>query len=161
MAIRRLKVTLRLTKPLLAVVAKAKGAGALPGKTTVFGMVERGGDVMTRIVENVKAATLEPHILANVKKGSTVSTDELKSYANLARHGFKHCAVSHAREEWSRDGFHTNTIEGFWSILKRSIKGTHVHVSRRHLSKYLGEFEFRWNLRHDPAAMFPYLLKRL
>jgi transposase-like protein len=109
----------------------------------------------------VKCATLEPHILANVKKGSTVSTDELKSYAKLARYGFKHGAVNHAGEEWVRGSHHTNSIEGFWSILKRSIRGTHVHVSRRHLPKYLAEFEFRWNLRHDPAAMFPYLLKRL
>jgi transposase len=58
-----------------------------PGKTVVFGMLERQGDVLTRIVENVRRATLEPHILANVTKGSTVSTDELKSYAKLARHG--------------------------------------------------------------------------
>jgi transposase len=63
-----------------------RGRGA-PGKTVVFGMLERQGDVLTRIVENVRRATLEPHILANVTKGSTVSTDELKSYAKLARHG--------------------------------------------------------------------------
>ena len=56
---------------------------------------------------------------------------------------------------------HTNGLENFWSLLKRSIKGTHVHVSRRHLAKYLVEFEFRWNQRHDPASMFPLLLKRL
>ena len=60
-----------------------------------------------------------------------------------------------------RDGHHTNSIEGFWSLLKRSINGTHVHVSRNHLAKYLVEFEFRWNLRHDPAAMFPRLLRCL
>jgi transposase-like protein/predicted RNA-binding Zn-ribbon protein involved in translation (DUF1610 family) len=137
-----------------------RGRGAA-GKTVVFGMVERGGDVMTRIVEDVKRATLEPHIAENVKKGSTVSTEELRSYAKIARLGFKHGAVNHARDEWVSGSHHTNSIEGFWSILKRSIRGTHVHVSRRHLAKYLCEFEFRWNLRHDPAAMFPYLLKRL
>src|SRR5580692_1179698 len=76
-----------------------RGRGA-PGKTVVFGMLERQGDVMTRIVENVRRATLEPHILANVKKGSTVSTDELKSYAKLARHGYVHGAVNHGAEEW-------------------------------------------------------------
>jgi transposase-like protein len=137
-----------------------RGRGA-PGKTVVFGMLERQGDVMTRIVENVRRATLEPHILANVKKGSTVSTDELKSYAKLARHGYKHGAVNHAREEWVSGIHHVQGIEGFWSILKRSIRGTHVHVSRRHLAKYLAEFEFRWNLRDVPEAMFPLLLKRL
>ncbi len=137
-----------------------RGRGA-PGKTVVFGMLERQGNVMTRIVENVRRATLEPHILANVKKGSTVSTDELKSYAKLARHGYEHGAVNHAAEEWVKGIHHTQGIEGFWSILKRSIRGTHVHVSRRHLAKYLVEFEFRWNLRDDPASMFPLLLKRL
>jgi len=137
-----------------------RGRGA-PGKTVVFGMLERQGDVMTRIVENVRRATLEPHILANVKKGSTVSTDELKSYAKLARHGYAHGAVNHGAEEWVKGIHHTQGIEGFWSILKRSIRGTHVHVSRKHLAKYLAEFEFRWNLRDDPASMFPFLLKRL
>jgi transposase-like protein/predicted RNA-binding Zn-ribbon protein involved in translation (DUF1610 family) len=137
-----------------------RGRGA-PGKTVVFGMLERHGDVMTRIVENVRRATLEPHIVANVRKGSTVSTDELKSYAKLARLGYEHGAVNHAKEEWVHGEHHTNNIEGFWSLLKRSIKGTHVHVSKRHLAKYLAEFEFRWNLRADPNAMFPLLLKRL
>jgi len=137
-----------------------RGRGA-PGKTTVFGMLEREGDVMTRVVANVRRATLEPHILANVAKGSTVSTDELKSYAKLARHGYEHGAVNHAKEEWVNGIHHVQGIEGFWSILKRSIRGTHVHVSRRHLAKYLVEFEFRWNLRDDPTSMFPLLLKRL
>ena len=108
---------------------------------------------------NVRRATLEPHILANVKKGSTVSTDELKSYAKLARLGYDHGAVNHAKDEWVRGMHHTNNLEGFWSLLKRSIKGTHVHVSKRHLAKYLAEF--RWNLRDDQNAMFPLLLKRL
>ena len=137
-----------------------RGRGA-PGKTVVFGMLEREGDVMTKIVENVRRATLEPHILANVKKGSTVSTDELKSYAKLARRGYTHGTVNHGAEEWVNGIHHTQSIEGFWSIVKRSIRGTHVHVSHRHLAKYLAEFEFRWNLRDDPASMFPLLLKRL
>lgn len=137
-----------------------RGRGA-PGKTVVFGMLERQGGIMTKIVENVRRATLEPHILANVKKGSTVSTDELKSYAKLARHGYEHGSVNHAAEEWVKGIHHTQGIEGFWSIVKRSVHGTHVHVSRKHLAKYLAEFEFRWNLRDDPASMFPLLLKRL
>jgi transposase-like protein len=137
-----------------------RGRGAA-GKTTVFGMLERGGDVVTRVVENVRRATLEPHILANVKKGSTVSTDELKSYAKLARHGYEHGAVNHSADEWVRGPRHVQGLEGFWSLIKRSIKGTHVHVSRRHLAKYLAEFEFRWNFRHDPAGMFPLLLRAL
>ncbi len=137
-----------------------RGRGA-SGKTVVFGMLERKGDVITRVVENVRRATLEPHIVANVRSGSTVSTDEWWGYAKLARFGYKHGAVNHAKEEWVNGIHHTQGIEGFWSILKRSIKGTHIHVSKRHLPKYLAEFEFRWNLRSDPNAMFPLLLKRL
>lgn len=95
-----------------------RGRGA-PGKTVVFGMLERDGDVMTRIVDNVRRATLEPHIVANVRKGSTVSTDELKSYAKLTRLGYEHGAVNHAKEEWVHGEHHTNSIEGFWSLLKR------------------------------------------
>jgi transposase len=135
-----------------------RGRGA-PGKTVVFGMVERQGDVITRVVENVRRSTLEPHIVDNVRKGSTVSTDELQSYAKLARLGYEHVAVNHSQEIWVRGKHHTNTLEGFWSLVKRSIRGTHVHVSRKHLSKYLGEFEFRWNCRHAPERMLPRLLQ--
>jgi transposase len=135
-----------------------RGRGS-PGKTVVFGMLERQGDVMTRIVENVKRVTLEAHIVEHVRKGSTVSTDELKSYAKLSRLGYRHGAVNHEANEWAWRGHHTNSIEGFWSLLKRSIHGTHVHVSRKHLVKYLGEFEFRWNSRYAPEMMFSRLLR--
>lgn len=134
-----------------------RGRGA-PGKTVVFGMVEREGDVITRVVPNVRRVTLEPHIVENVRKGATVSTDELKSYAKLSRLGYEHGAVNHAQEEWKHGKHHTQTIKGFWSLVKRSVRGTHVHVSHKHLTKYLGEFEFRWNSRHAPEMMLPRLL---
>jgi len=131
------------------------------GKTVVLGMAQRGGDIITRIVPDVKRTTLERHIIYKVDRNSTISTDELNSYKRLSMYGYRHESVNHVQGEWVRGEHHTNTIEGFWSLLKRSISGTHVHVSARHLSKYLGEFEFRWNLRHDPARMFPHLLRRL
>lgn len=134
-----------------------RGRGA-PGKTIVFGMLERDGDVMTRVVRNVRRKTLEPHILENIGAGSQISSDELKSYAALARHGYAHGTVNHSAEEWVNGDTHVNSIEGFWSQLKRSIRGTHVHVSQKHMSKYLGEFEFRYNLRKSPELMFEHLL---
>ncbi len=134
-----------------------RGRGA-PGKTVVFGMVERGGDVMTRVVPNVRRATLERHIVENIEVGATVSTDELSSYAKIARFGYDHGTVNHSADQWVDGIHHTNSIEGFWSQIKRSIRGTHIHVSRKHLSKYLGEFEFRYNLRHAPETMFARLL---
>ena len=134
-----------------------RGRGA-PGKTVVFGMLERGGEVITRVVADVKRATLERHIVENVRAGATISTDELVSYAKLDARGYEHGAVNHSAEQWVDGIYHTNTVEGFWSILKRSIRGTHVHVSAKHLPKYLAEFEYRWNLRKSPAMILPKLL---
>ena len=93
-----------------------------------------------------------------IKAGSTISSDELGSYRALAKHGYRHGTVNHSAEEWVRGDTHVNSIEGFWSQLKRSIRGTHVHVSAKHLPKYLGEFEYRYNMRHNPEAMFSRLL---
>ena len=134
-----------------------RGRGA-PGKTVVFGMLERGGDVMTRVVRDIRRRTLEAHILDKIKHGSTISSDELGSYRALTRHGYRHDTVNHSADEWVRGDTHVNSIEGFWSQLKRSIRGTHVHVSAKHLPKYLGEFEFRYNMRKHPEIMFARLL---
>lgn len=134
-----------------------RGRGA-PGKTIVMGMLERAGDVVTRVVPNVRRATLEAHIFENVHKGTTISTDELKSYGRLARRGYSHGTVNHSAEQWVDGIHHTNGLEGFWSQVKRSIRGTHVHVSGKHLAKYLGEFEFRYNMRKTPCLMFDRLL---
>ncbi len=134
-----------------------RGRGA-PGKTVVFGMLERAGDVMTRVVPNVRRTTLEPHIIENVETDSKISSDELRSYGRLSRLGYDHRSVNHSADEWVRGDTHVNSIEGFWSQLKRSIRGTHVHVSGKHLPKYLGEFEYRYNMRKHPEVMFARLL---
>jgi len=134
------------------------GGRSADGKTTVFGMLERGGDVMTKVVPDASVRTLVGHICRNVEEGSTISTDEWPSYKGLRKAGYAHGAVNHGREEWVAGKHHTNSIEGFWSQLKRSINGTHVHVSGKHLAKYLGEFEFRYNMRHSPQMMFARLL---
>jgi transposase-like protein len=134
-----------------------RGLGA-KGKTIVMGMIERKGDVMTRVVDDVKRDSLIPVIEDNIEKGSTISTDELTSYKTLKHLGFKHGVVSHSTGQYVRGKYHTNSIEGFWSMLKRSIKGTHIHVSAKHLKKYLVEFEFRYNMRSTPSLMFARLL---
>lgn len=133
-----------------------RGRGA-PGKTIVMGMLERDGDVITRVVPNVQRKTLEAHIFEKVRAGADVSTDELKSYNRLAAR-YVHGRVNHAKDQWVNGKAHVNSIEGFWSRLKNSIRGTHVHVSRKHLPKYLVEFEYRFNNRHQPQAMFEKLL---
>ena len=128
-------------------------------KMVVFGMLERGGDVMTRVVPDVSRASLLPHIQRNIEKGSTISTDQWLVYDKLPELGYEHGAVDHSREEWVRGPHHTNSLEGFWSMLKRSIRGTHVHVSRKYLANYCREFEFRYNLRHSPQMMFQRLVE--
>ena len=141
---------------------KERSKGGRPGpasnKTAVFGMVERGGDVMTRIVPNASKASLIPIIKDKVSGGSTISTDDWISYRHLPKHGYPHGVVKHQHDQWVNGIHHTNTIEGFWSRLKTSIKGTHVHVSKKHLPKYLGEFEYRYNMRNFPQIMFNRLL---
>jgi transposase len=134
-----------------------RGRGA-DGKTIVMGMLERGGDVMTKIVPNVRKNTLQPIIIENVIQDSSISTDELLSYKNLAVYGYDHGTVNHGAGEYVREARHVNSIEGFWSQLKRAIRGTHVHVSPKHLDKYLAEFEYRYNMRKNPEFMFFRLL---
>ena len=136
-----------------------KGALRNTNKTVVFGMLERGGDLMTKVVPNAKSKTLIPLIEKNVEKGSTISSDDWRSYRKLPDHGYKHGYVMHGIHQWKKGIHHTNSIEGFWSQLKRSIKGTHIHVSKQHMAKYLGEFEYRYNMRANPALMFDHLLK--
>lgn len=143
--------------------------GKLPGsgkgnyranKTVVLGMIERGGKIVTKIVPDVKKTTLFPAIVDKVEEGSTIYTDQLNGYRALPTIGmnYRHNSVNHNRDEWARGECHVQTIEGFWAQLKRGINGTHIHVSRQHLSKYLGEFEFRHNRRHRPSTMLDELL---
>ncbi|QSB43434.1 IS1595 family transposase [Tsuneonella flava] len=92
-------------------------------------------------------------------EGSTVNTDHLHSYAKLGEEGYRHDRVNHNVGRYVSDtGAHVQTIEGFWSQLKRSINGTHIHVSGKHLWKYAKEAEYRFNRRNRPEAMLPELL---
>jgi len=131
----------------------------MANKTVVFGMLQRKGDVMTRVLPGRYQAELERHIREHVVRGSKISTDEHGGYYYLDRMGYDHKSVNHSLKQYVDGETHTNSIEGFWSMLKRSIRGTHVHVSAKHLAKYLGEFEFRYNLRHAPWLMFDRLVE--
>ncbi len=133
------------------------GRGA-KGKTVVMGILERGGEVFTKVVPTAGRKSLIPPIIERLRPGTRISTDEWGAYRILKQLGYDHETVNHSADEWVRGATHVNSIEGFWSQLKRSIRGTHVHVSRKHLPKYLGEFEFRYNMRKSPALMFPRLL---
>jgi predicted RNA-binding Zn-ribbon protein involved in translation (DUF1610 family)/transposase-like protein len=123
-------------------------------KMIVMGMVERGGRILAGPVADTTQNTLEPIVLRNVHPESLVATDEAGAYNDL-RHSFRqHGRVQHSAEEWVRGSFHTNTIEGHWSQFKRAVRGTHVHVSAKHLWKYVSEFSYRRNMRYSHEAMF-------
>ena len=135
----------------------SRGRGA-KGKTVVFGMMQRGGDVMTKVVPNAKTRSLRPHIIENVEQGSTVHSDEWFAYRNLDKQGYKHKTVNHGAGEYARGDTHVNSIEGYWAHLKKSINSTHIHVSKKHMEKYVKEFEYRFNSRKNPEQMFPELI---
>ena len=129
-------------------------------KAIVLGMTERGGETLTRVIHNRFAETILPHVVKWVRAGARVSTDEFSSYRPLVeRFGYRHETVNHDAKEYVRGDVHTNTIEAFWAHVKRSISGTYIAVSKKHLQKYLWEFEFRQNLRHVPYLMFEVLMQ--
>ncbi len=133
------------------------GRGA-KGKTVVMGILERDGEVFTKVVPTAGRKSLIPPIIERLMAGTRISTDEWGAYRILKQLGYDHETVNHSADEWVRGATHVNSIEGFWSQLKRSIRGTHVHVSAKHLPKYLGEFEYRYNMRKHPEVMFARLL---
>lgn len=140
-----------------------RGRGA-PGKTIVFGMKERGGKMTAKVIPNVRQDTLRGEVLRNVEPGSIVSTDELVSYGLLEGDGYQHGTVQHGEKDWSyydyRHGatHHTNHVESFWTLFKRSIRSTHIHVSPKYMNRYLAEFTFRSNHREMQNAMFDLLI---
>jgi transposase len=138
-----------------------RGRGA-EGKTIVFGTLQRKGKVQTAIVPNVKAVTLLPHFEDHVAKGTKLITDELKSYKKIAKiMDVEHKTVEHGAHQYAKpDGTHTNSIEGFWSQLKRSIHGTYHVVSPKYLSSYVSEFSWRYNNRLSEVSMFDLLICR-
>lgn len=136
-----------------------KGGQGGKGKTVVFGMLERGGDIVVQVVANRRSGTLLPAIRANVRRHTEIHTDELVAYGGLGTMGYWHKTVNHAREQYvSPTGTTVNAIEGFWRHLKSSIAGTHISVSPKYLNRYAKEFEYRFNRRNAAASMLPELL---
>ena len=121
-------------------------------KTPVFGMAERGGVIEAQAVTRVNRQTLQAILNERVDSNSTVMTDEWRAYDKLGRRFKSHQHVNHNRLEYARGNVHTNTIESFWSMLKRGIYGIYHHVSPKHLDKYVDEFEFRCNSKHIADA---------
>ncbi len=135
-----------------------KGATGGKGKAVVFGILERNGSVQTYAIPDRKSKTIKPIIKDKIVKNAFISSDEYHVYKDLSKLGYNHGTVCHENGEYVKGQIHTNSIEGYWSRLKNSIRGTHVHVSKKYLPNYLGEFEYRYNMRKSPAWMFERLL---
>lgn len=116
------------------------------GKETVFSLVEREGHVRSVHTPSVTAATLRPILVAQLDHNTKLMTDDAGQYRHMHR-DFDHEVVNHSAGEYVRGEAHTNTVEGYFSILKRGITGTYHHVSQQHLKRYLAEFDFRYNNR--------------
>ncbi len=124
-----------------------------------MGMVERQGRVVARAIPDTKGKTLIPLVNEHVMPRSIVYTDEWKPYRALGRLGYFHDRIHHASKVYVSGDVHTNTIEGFWSLVKRGIGGVYHVVSAKHLQGYLNEYAWRYNNR-DGRAQFETLLLR-
>ena len=131
------------------------GKGRRPNpKTPVLGMVEPGGRVSAYVVPDKSALALYPVIRKQIEVGSEVFTDEHPAYIALDKSGFVHNSIRHNEGVYVSGNVHTQTIENFWSLVKRGISGVYHAVSAKHLQGYLNEYVWRYNHRDDDAAMF-------
>ena len=122
-------------------------------KTPVFGMIERGGKLVAKKVKNTQGNTLSPIIRQIVKPGSRIFTDEFIGYHSLYDSEYTHAIVHHNAKEFVVGDAYTNSIEGFWGQLKRSIFGIYHFVSAKYLQRYVDEAVFRYNTREDKESV--------
>jgi transposase-like protein len=140
--------------------AKVTGTGH-KDKTPVLGFLQRDGEVRTRVISSTKRKTLFPEIEKHIEEGSAVYTDALHSYEGLARK-YGHQVIDHAIA-YVNGRVHTNGLENFWSLLKRTIRGTYVSVEPFHLDRYLDEQVFRYNnrLEKNDGQRFAEVMSRI
>lgn len=116
-------------------------------KTPVVGMMERKGKLIAKVVTAVNQATLQPLAIENISKDATIVTDNFWGYRGLDNHFNAHEIINHTYKEYVRGSVHTNSIEGFWGLFKRSIYGIYHFASPKHLQRYVDECAYRFNNR--------------
>ncbi|MEO7859267.1 MAG: IS1595 family transposase [Nitrospirales bacterium] len=131
---------------------KTRGTGRLDNKIPVFALVERDGRVRSFTMPLVTSVNLKRAIDEHVDKSATLMTDEFTGYKKIGKEFVEHHTVNHSKKEYVRGTATTNTVEGYFSLLKRGLNGTYHHVSQRHLHRYLDEFNFRYNARKEDDA---------
>jgi transposase len=133
----------------------------MENKTPVLGIVQRRGKVHATKIPGVSRDTILPVVQERVLPASMVYTDEHQTYGPLPSMGYGHRRIHHASKVYVVGDVHTNTIEGFWSLLKRGISGVYHSVSDKYLQHYLDEYSFRYNHRDDVQPMFQTFLRRV
>ena len=113
---------------------------------------------MTKVVANRKHESILPVIAQHVEANSTIYSDYHPVYEAVKQMGHSHNRVNHSQGEYAKGAVHINTVENFWLHLKQGIRGTHIHVSAKHLETYAAEFAYRFNRRKAPWSMLPELL---
>jgi len=128
-----------------------------------MGMVERGGRIVVRKVRDVGSKTMLQNVQQYVLPATTIYTDELRSYDGIGhmKNQYNHRRINHSEGVYVTGDVHTNTIEGFWSLIKRGIGGTHHMVSEKFLQEYLNEYAFRYNRRNVARPMFKQILEQV
>jgi transposase len=137
-----------------------RGRGA-EGKTPVVGAVQRKSKVVAKAVPHVKRSILVPFMTKQISNNATLYTDEFPAYDHMARLGSKHLRIEHSAKVFAIGNIHTNSIEGFWSLIKRGISGVYHAISPKYLQSYLDEYTFRYNHRKDEKAMFKTILNQV
>ncbi|MDE2872970.1 MAG: IS1595 family transposase [Gemmatimonadota bacterium] len=131
--------------------AKGKGRGYTGNKHWVAGAVERGGRVRIERIPDIRKGTIHDFVRRTVAdEAEAIYTDELASHVGLETDTRRHESVNHSAEEWVVGDVHTNSVEGVWSLFKRSIVGSFHKMSAKHMDRYLEELEFRFNNRANP-----------
>src|SRR5947209_6066616 len=149
-------------KPRAAVTRAGLGYKHATYKPSVFGMVERGGRVKVTILPNRGGPAVHHTIYEHVLPESIIFTDDWKGYdsQSLSRRYIRHYRIKHKERVYVDGPVHTQTVEGFFGLVKSGIRGTYHAVSAKWLQGYLNEYAWRYNRRHDERAMFEQLLLR-
>ena len=130
-------------------------------KTPIVGMVQRKGQVRAFVAADVKSDTLRGLIKEHVLPKSMVFTDDFRSYNGIGARGYTHQRINHTEKVYVNGEVHTNTIEGFWFLIKSGIRGVYHNVGRHYLQTYLNEYAFRYNRRFDVQPMFLSILQQV
>ena len=121
--------------------------GSSSHKNVVLTLVERGGIARSFHIDSTSIAQIVPLVRQNIRRESKLMTDEARHYLGVGKEFASHGTVNHGKEEYVRGDIHTNTVEGYYSVFKRGMKGVYQHCAEKHLHRYLAEFDFRYSNR--------------